>query len=127
MKSRFQPEVRGRILGAVAAGASLEDACRHAGLPSDTLKSWLRRGHREKSTEFAAFADAVRAARREPLSEHEVVVLLGQRARGGSVTACVALLRWHRQQPQVVAGADPFSALDGGGPAIASLAARRTA
>jgi len=66
-------------------------------LPVDTVKTWLKRGRRENTGEYAEFAAAVSSAKREPLSEHEVACLLGVRAREGSVPACLELLRWHRR------------------------------
>src|SRR4051794_18143486 len=88
MRSRFDPYTRGRIVGAVAAGSTIEGAAGHADVPVDTVKSWLKRGRREAAGEYAEFATAVDAARTDPLSERELVAMLERAAvERGSVQA----------------------------------------
>jgi hypothetical protein len=125
VRSRFGPYTRGQIVGAVSTGATLADAARHAGVPVDTAKCWLRRGRRESGTEYAEFVEAVEAARVEPLTRGDLLRLLGVKAREGNVTAIRLLLSELRRdeaaQPPVF---DPLAELDGGS-VITNLAARR--
>jgi hypothetical protein len=56
------PEVRAKLVQAVAAGNYLETAASYAGISKDTLYRWLRRGAKEKQGPYRDFAEAVRKA-----------------------------------------------------------------
>jgi hypothetical protein len=126
MRSRFDPYTRGRIVGAVAAGSTIEGAAAHAGVPVDTVKTWLKRGRRETSGDYAGFAAAVDDARMDPLTERELVAMLERAAvQRGSVQACVFLLRrMDRERARQPKTETPFDALDEHS-VITDLAARR--
>ena len=94
MRSKFNAEVRAEIVEAVAAGCSLSDAARAAGVGLDTLKRWLGKGRREDIGPFSAFEAAVSEARREAaqrspgqMSASEFREHLERSVRGGSVAA----------------------------------------
>ena len=52
---RLTPTVRAKILEAVAAGATRENAAEAAGIGETTLHRWLRRGKREKGGHYWQF------------------------------------------------------------------------
>jgi transposase-like protein len=92
--SKFSAEARAEIVESVAAGCSLPDAARAAGVGLDTLKRWLGRGRREDLGPYAAFEAAVSEARKEAalLSPGEMSVAefrehLERSVRAGSVSA----------------------------------------
>jgi transposase len=96
--SKFTPEARSCLLGALAGGLSLAEAARSLGLSEKTLEGWLARGRREDSgahAEFSASVARVREAasvRLAPMSEDELIAVVSAEARGGSVRAME--LRW---------------------------------
>jgi transposase len=96
--SKFTPENRGALLERFAAGVSIPDACRAAGISHKTVKGWLARGRQESEGEyhdFARAADEARAAaaaRQPPMDEAELAEVVSRMARRGSVQA--AKLRW---------------------------------
>jgi IS30 family transposase len=130
MASKFTPETRGVIIERTAAGVSLADISTALDIRLPTLKGWLTRGRREESGQYHDFAQAIESARDEakarpePMDEDELLHVVSETARKGSVAAMK--LRWemicaHRQpaeaeEPQ----ADPLAAVD-------ELAARRAA
>ena len=81
------------VVESVAAGASVADAARRAGVRDETLKGWLARGRREHLGPFAVFAadvaDARRQAQQSPgqMSAHEWREHVERAVRGGSVAA----------------------------------------
>jgi hypothetical protein len=91
--TKFTDETRATVLGYVAAGASLADAARRAGVREKTLTGWLARGRREDLGPFAAFAADVADARRRaqqspgPMSPSEFREHLERAVRAGSVQA----------------------------------------
>jgi hypothetical protein len=74
-----------RWVGAVSTGATVTDAARHAGVPVDTVKHWLKRGRRESGTgtEYAELSSRCR---------RDLLRLLGVKAREGNVSAIRLLL-----------------------------------
>ncbi len=98
MPPKFTPENRGALIERTAAGVSLPDACRALELRLPTVKSWLTRGRREGEGPYAEFAAAIQAAREEarnrpePMDEAELLLVISDLARKGSVQA--ARLRW---------------------------------
>ena len=96
--SKFTPEVREGLIERTAAGVSLADACRAAGVREATVKSWLTRGRRERSGEYAEFVSAIEQARAaassrpEPMEGGSQAAVVSEMARKGSVQA--AKLRW---------------------------------
>jgi hypothetical protein len=96
--SKFTPENRGSLIERTAAGVSLPDAARATGIREATVKSWLTKGRRESSGEYAEFAAAIDRAREsarsrpEPMDADELARVVSEMARKGSVTA--AKLRW---------------------------------
>jgi hypothetical protein len=102
----FTPERRGKLLGLLEAGRTVEDAAAAAGVSGYTVHRWARKGRVEEGTEAAGFAerfDAVREGRGDRgLSEADVVRLVEISARGGSVQAQKVLLdRFQRQSAPV--------------------------
>src|SRR4051812_18908360 len=99
--SRFTADARAAILDALRAGESVESACDAAGVARSTFQGWMRRGARpsERSGggDYARFRAQVERAREDgasgPLTEDDVVRLLEQAARRGSVRACETLLK----------------------------------
>jgi transposase-like protein len=86
-----------KLIASVQAGASIEEAARHAGVPAATVRRWLRDG-RKGRRKYEAFAVAVDGARGErkraeralkdgPLTNEEAAQLLARAARKGSVPA----------------------------------------
>jgi len=95
-RSRPFEEVRGELVGALRAGVSLADACRHAGVSDRTVRHWIARGRREPGTAYAALACDVDAARETagdvgPMDEAELWRAVSRAARGGSVPAMAML------------------------------------
>jgi transposase len=96
--SKFTPENRGALIERTAAGVSLSDSARATGIREATLKSWLTKGRRESSGDYADFAAAIDEAREsarsrpEPMDADELARVVSEMARKGSVTA--AKLRW---------------------------------
>jgi hypothetical protein len=90
---KFTPETRATVVGCVAAGASLADAARRAGVREGTLTGWLARGRREDIGPFAVFAadvaDARRQAQQSPgqMSAREFREHVERAVRAGSVQA----------------------------------------
>lgn len=64
--SKLTPEVRDRLFNAIAIGATMDLACRCAGLNPSTVSEWVRRGEgrdkRPPTPEFAEFAADIRRA-----------------------------------------------------------------
>jgi hypothetical protein len=117
-KSRFS-EVRESLIAAVESGTTIGDAARAADVAEATVRGWLREGRRDPESRYAAFAQAIDAARAarpelpEPgLSEADVVALLEQAAKRGSVPAQKALLdRFERQRDNGNREPDEFDQL----------------
>ncbi len=96
--SKFTPENRGALVERTAAGVALPDAARAIGIREATVKSWLTRGRRERSGEYAEFVSAIEEARAassrpEAMGGGELVAVVSEMARRGSVQA--ARLRWN--------------------------------
>ena len=117
--SKFIPEIRGGLLERTAAGVPLADAARSVGVREATVKSWLTKGRREQSAEYADFTSAIEDAREaassrpEPMDEDELAVVVSVMARKGSVQAAklrYAMLR-DAEAPDEEAD-DPFAELD---------------
>lgn len=91
--SKFTPEARGALLERFAAGLSLPDAARAAGINEKTLKGWLTRGRHESAGDYAVFAEAVGTARADaeqrpgPMTAEEFQAKLDDAVRAGSVQA----------------------------------------
>jgi hypothetical protein len=104
-------EVGGAVLAALTAGESVAHAAAAAGLPEQTLRSWIRRGRRDPQSRFGAIAAAVDRGRRPKLvavsggredaipTRAELLSLLGVAARRGHVGSAVALLRELKEAP----------------------------
>jgi transposase-like protein len=91
--TKFTAETRATIVGHVAAGASLADAARRAGVREKTLTGWLARGRRDDLGPFAVFAADVADARKRaqqppgPMTPAEFREHLERAVRAGSVQA----------------------------------------
>jgi hypothetical protein len=93
------------IVASVQAGASIEEAALHSGVPVATVRRWLRDGRKSPQGRCGAFASAVdeaRASRKTaeraleaPLDPAEAELLLATAARKGSVPA---LRLWFEQR-----------------------------
>lgn len=92
-----------RVLEALLAGASIEDAARTADNSARTVKRWLARGRSEPDGPYGAFAEAVDSrCEREPRAggvpdREETLQLLSAAARRGSVPAMRELMRYHER------------------------------
>jgi len=121
---KFTPEVCGGILGRVAAGVSLPDAARAAGVRADTVRDWLARGRKEDLGPYCDFevavADARKQAQQSPdqMSPAEFREHLERAVRAGSVQAMKLWADQFMLPPEVAPGV-PVSA-------ITRLAERRT-
>ena len=110
-----------RVLEALLAGASIEDAARAAGCSARTMKRWLAAGRSDPDGPYGAFAEAV-DSRRNPAPGvsapdlQETLQLLSTAARRGSVPAMRELMRYHERAASEPTG--PLHYLD-------ELAARR--
>jgi hypothetical protein len=93
LATKFTPENREGLLELLRDGLSLKDASRELDLREKTVKGWITRGNKEEGTEYAAFAVAVGEARQEfsdkiaPLDEDELMLVVSNAARKGSVAA----------------------------------------
>jgi len=111
-------EVGGTVVGAVAAGVSLADAARRAGISERTLYNWLKRGEHEPDSTYGMFAAAVAAARDHstqapPMTDDALRVAVSRAARAGSIQAM--RLYWemlHADTGDEEAPDDPLLALD---------------
>ncbi len=96
--TKFTPERRAAILERVALGISQPDIAREVGLRLPTFRSWLVRGRREQAGDYHDFVLAYDAARLEsksrpePMDEAELLLVVSEAARRGSVQAMK--LRW---------------------------------
>jgi transposase-like protein len=91
-----------RVLEALLAGASIEDAARTAGCSARTLKRWLAAGRSEPDGPYAAFVEAVDSRRKlvpdaGVPDRQETLQLLSTAARRGSVPAMRELMRYHER------------------------------
>jgi transposase len=131
--TKFTIDRRERFLTLLERGFCIEEACADVGISRVTVTKWAARGRGpnppdDGSAEFAYRLDEIREGKRElRLSQQDVVRLLENAARKGSVQAMKALLErpWERQadEPdQDKDQQDPFSALPGD-----ELAQRRAA
>jgi len=85
-----------KIIDAIQAGASIEEAATTTDVPVTTVRRWLRDGRkgRDPYAAFAAAVDGARADRKNaesaldgPLTAAEAEVLIARAARKGSVPA----------------------------------------
>jgi len=96
--TKFTPENRAEILERTALGLTQADIARELDIRLPTLKKWIARGRREDSGEYADFSRAYDAARLEsksrpePMDEAELLIVVSEAARRGSVQAMK--LRW---------------------------------
>lgn len=108
-----------RILEAVRAGASIDEAARQAGRPIGTARRWLTEGRKApdgRHGEFARLVDAARVAQRvdlaaRPMSHEEVEHVLTVAIRRGSLGAVRMWLALHPQDG-VAPVDDPFAEFD---------------
>lgn len=90
--SKFTPENRASILARLELGVSYRDAAAAAGIRPETARSWLTRGRKQGSGDYAEFAQAVEQARQSrdtapAMSSEEFREHLEAAVRGGSVQA----------------------------------------
>lgn len=96
--TKFTPENRAEILERTALGLTQADIARELDIRLPTLKKWIARGRREDAGEYADFSRAYEAAREEakarpePMDEAELLIVVSEAARRGSVQAMK--LRW---------------------------------
>lgn len=116
---KFTAATAGDLVGRLRAGVSIADAARGAGLSERTVETWLRKGRQDpdgRYGDFARRADAARAeAAERPLTEADLVRLLENAAKRGSVQAIRVLLDRHRRRQATGPPADDaFDELDRG-------------
>ena len=111
---RFTAERRERLLTLLETGRNLEEAAADVGVNPSTVARWAAQGRAGVDDAHVVFSeryDAIRQGDGEPLSEEDVVRLLEQAARKGSVTAMRTLLdRFKGHQPPARVG-DEFDEL----------------
>lgn len=96
--TKFTPENRAEILERTALGLTQADIARELDIRLPTLKKWIARGRREDTGAYADFSRAYEAAREEakarpePMDEAELLIVVSEAARRGSVQAMK--LRW---------------------------------
>lgn len=94
--SRFTDDLAADLIDAVADGLTIAEAALRCSVPTNTVKSWLRRGRRENDTPLARFAAEVDEARERvasaPLTEEEFLGCVARSVRAGSVAA---MRLWH--------------------------------
>ena len=107
------------ILAALAAGTSIPDAARRHGCHPRTIKGWLERGRRSPDGPYGRFAHSVdshrqgRAVPRNGVPDlEELLVLLSDAARAGSVPAAKELLAWHERRRANWERPDPLDRFD---------------
>ena len=112
--SRFTPERRERLLTLLETGRSVEEAAADVGINPSTVARWAARGRAgdEEAVEFAERFDAIRQGDGERLSEDDVVRLLEQAAKKGSVTAMKVLLERFKAEPATPATHDLLDELE---------------
>jgi hypothetical protein len=113
--ARFTAARRGRLLGLLGAGHTMEKACADVGVTRATVTKWVARG-RAGDPEAIEFATCLDVLREEPpqtgrLEAHDVIGLLELQARKGSIRAMLLLLErpWEKNdQPEdPAASAEP--------------------
>jgi hypothetical protein len=116
--SRFD-ELAPKLLSAVHAGATLDEACRNLGVAIGTARGWAYRGRRgsERYAEFARTLEAIRGERRRaeqaldgPVTLAEAEAVLARAVRRGSIPALKLWLERHDRNHQPAE--DEFSWLD---------------
>lgn len=113
---RFTPEVRAALLAHIRTGSTLADACEVTGLSVNTAKTWLRRGRREITGDYADFVAAIDQAREAAataeMTGNEFQAHLAAAVRRGSVQA---MKLWWEVNAGDDRGPDPygFAELDG--------------
>jgi hypothetical protein len=113
-------EAAGPIVGAVRAGATLDAACRQAGVSVATVRGWAQKGRKEPEGRFGAFARDLDAARQAPVPEradmdwNEFEACLAKAIRGGSVQAMRVYASIHRpgEASEQPAEPDAFGEVD---------------
>lgn len=91
---RFSPDVTSAILARLEHGVSFKDAAIAEQVKPETARSWLTRGRRESTGEYADFAAAVEQARAKAeaaaakeMTDDEFKEHLASAVRNGSVQA----------------------------------------
>lgn len=61
-RTKLTPKVQAQIVDFIERGFTLDAAAHHAGIVRQTMFYWMRRGEKNKESEFFSFFNAVRAA-----------------------------------------------------------------
>jgi hypothetical protein len=83
-------------VAAIRAGATLRGAAAEVGIPRETLRSWIRRGHERPCSPYRAFSDEIDRARSVARADEalpELLVQTRKRAAAGSFIDEIALRR----------------------------------
>jgi hypothetical protein len=112
-----------RIIEAVRAGCSIDEAATQAGKPVATVRRWLTEGRKRPDAqhgEFARTVDAAREAQRVeldngPMTHDEIERRLTHAIRQGSLQAVKIWLELHPQD-RAPGAVDPFAEFEAAAP-----------
>ena len=76
-------EVQARIIEAISAGSTRDDAAGYAGIHPSTLYDWAKRGAKEKAGEFSEFSESLKKAEAECAVRN--VTIIASAAQGGGL------------------------------------------
>ena len=120
------------FLELIGDGLSFKDACRECEVQEKTVRNWLSKGRAgdERYVEFATIFEATKEEveqRKEPMDREELLLVVSEAARKGSVQAMKLMEEMLRAKPDDPGEkpVDAFDALDGEGDGIASIAEAR--
>ncbi len=117
--SKFETASQG-FLELIADGLTFRDAARQLEVGEKTVRNWLAKGRGEDSGPHAEFAAAYDSARteaeelKEPMDREELLLIVSEAARKGSVQAMKLMEEMLRrgQEGEDDNSQDPFGTLD---------------
>lgn len=105
-KNKFGPVTTKIIIDAVSSGADNREACRRAGITATSLNNWLELGRNTQPGYYEFFQEYENARflrSRAGLSHDDLILMLEEAARHGSLRAMELLLvkPWEKKVPDV--------------------------